>query len=1025
MSDDFGGLISDPSALNVGMIPRGSKVPQVDSGMTSVAKGIGVLGNLAAQVGPMMEKAAIDSEVKDFVTQYQTMHEGFRQGSINRSALTTQQREWETRLEKATPGMADAVKKQLGIQSLNVAEERESTSDLNNAATIYGNTHFQHIPDPEQRFQAGYVKVLQERRSALLHAQLKRDSEVQGWVDERKTRAVTDLTTQDFNDTINTHVRAAVGLYSKVDVNTPEGQKQALEIAQQLEGVGEVFKTQQHGLHQNAYGTEMVDKALGKAMSPLKSVVDNLRSNVKEVQEAQVKLLQYAATSQIQKVADSGNALGQMMLLTDDRGRVINTIIDKMIQEKGALLGFTESLGKVNTVGTSLKQTLQGGMASVKPNESGPQSHIAKTLASTKREAQLRTIKGANQRLHSTEVLVETLNKRHKEGNYNPEDAPSYGVTVSNVLDGLQMMKNTANANKLFRFYNSPEHDKIMAQADPTQRKALEAKVFSTALEVSRKAAKSIGGNLPSTLGYNAATGQWSFNVQQAQPYFPPQETDTEFPTDQGQTVDEEALRRLNRIGPEVRDTMNNMMAYMMKASKDDPRLASLSDIERGYLVAEQLRRAIGSNITIENGEAVGERVRVALEGKGSKDVTLQQALQDFQKDIGDTQQKLIFGDRAQAQPQQIGDTITPAPNPAPVERQEVFNIDNIQTVEATQPDGTRSVFNEDGTTTNYKPDGTVEVVLDEDEAKWRMSVAQALADVQNPMPDNLKAALKKPEAAPAVEKVLEDISEEGSLVQKVQKTAKLVAEGAETTFEQFKRTMKLVGKGAEQTWDEVKALASDIKWDLNPERIETNKQNTEGSLIMDKHAQMVVNAAVTNEKRPTFKSPIDEDFIDKMSQIIAMAESGGEENPQSATNDRTSATGYFQLVNDTRRSAAQSLINLSKETGDSVEDWVKSAAGRMSKDDHVKFVSNLNYEQQQALVVANWFSKNGSDLAFKKLAKGKMKQSDLRQFYMKFHHTQPSPVLARHFDRAFDYVGVERPDATADALRAASEALE
>lgn len=146
----------------------------------------------------------------------------------------------------------------------------------------------------------------------------------------------------------------------------------------------------------------------------------------------------------------------------------------------------------------------------------------------------------------------------------------------------------------------------------------------------------------------------------------------------------------------------------------------------------------------------------------------------------------------------------------------------------------------------------------------------------------------------------------------------------------------------------------------------------------------------------------IDENQLKLLASVIERAESGGESDPQTAKNPNTSATGYFQLVNDQRRTSAQSVIN---RMGDGAPDWIKQAAEPMSDEEHTQFVGSLSREQQETLFMARLFETRGSDKLLKRWIESGYDEEAAAQLYMRIHHTQPSSVLRRHFEVAYRQV--------------------
>jgi len=137
----------------------------------------------------------------------------------------------------------------------------------------------------------------------------------------------------------------------------------------------------------------------------------------------------------------------------------------------------------------------------------------------------------------------------------------------------------------------------------------------------------------------------------------------------------------------------------------------------------------------------------------------------------------------------------------------------------------------------------------------------------------------------------------------------------------------------------------------------------------------------------------VPDDKFKLLADVIQHAESGTSSDPQTVVSPKTSATGYYQLINDTRKTAARSILNRMPNA----PQWVKDAAGTMTKKQHVAFVGNLSKQQQQILMLNRLFEKAGSDELWKAWAASGYQAKGLEDIYVKLHHTKDEPAIRKH----------------------------
>ena len=154
-------------------------------------------------------------------------------------------------------------------------------------------------------------------------------------------------------------------------------------------------------------------------------------------------------------------------------------------------------------------------------------------------------------------------------------------------------------------------------------------------------------------------------------------------------------------------------------------------------------------------------------------------------------------------------------------------------------------------------------------------------------------------------------------------------------------------------------------------------------------------------EERTGVRVP--DDKLQLPADVIQHAESGISDDPQTEVNPDTSATGYYQLINDTRSTAAKSILKRMKAAKFNAPQWVHDAARTMTKKQHVAFVGNLSKQQQQVLMLNRLFESSGSlpagggDELWKAWAASGYQAKGLEDIYVKLHHTKDIPAIRKH----------------------------
>lgn len=158
-------------------------------------------------------------------------------------------------------------------------------------------------------------------------------------------------------------------------------------------------------------------------------------------------------------------------------------------------------------------------------------------------------------------------------------------------------------------------------------------------------------------------------------------------------------------------------------------------------------------------------------------------------------------------------------------------------------------------------------------------------------------------------------------------------------------------------------------------------------------------NISKTQERlKSRFNINLPPEKLKEFANQVANAETGVYENPTQmlSADPKSSAVGKWQFVNDSRRTAAQGILNRNPNA----PDWVKKAAKPMTDKAHTKFMQGLNESQQQDLFYARLAETKGSDALMAAWVKSGYDPRTAAEMYEKIHWAggRPSASIRRHF---------------------------
>jgi len=140
------------------------------------------------------------------------------------------------------------------------------------------------------------------------------------------------------------------------------------------------------------------------------------------------------------------------------------------------------------------------------------------------------------------------------------------------------------------------------------------------------------------------------------------------------------------------------------------------------------------------------------------------------------------------------------------------------------------------------------------------------------------------------------------------------------------------------------------------------------------------------------------QNFSDKVAEIESNSNT-------KAKNKNTTATGAFQFV----KGSVLPALNRMARFGE-LPDWAEPlketySKGDISNEEHRKLISNLNYDQQEAMFLADIFEKTidrpgYGDYLLRKVAQGDVEA--MKELYYKGHHTDPDEATIKRTNKIF-----------------------
>lgn len=929
-----GNALTEMTAPAVGAAPAATAAPATMSTAQSIVNGLGSLMDTAARALPIMEKKATDAAVKDFVNRRQALDVMISQNPTERAAYSTRLNSWEVSLEQASPAINASVKQQLGIKDLNVAEaraaqEQDSLAFMQAGKAVYEQSN---IPMPNESIliETGRDLVMTQRRTATELAILKTKTDLKTARDEDIVSSYTTAMTKDINDKHGSLLRAYSSLGSQVQPDNPKNMEAVDTMVRDLTSFknSEIAQwtayLQANGVMDNA----VISKILKNSLTLVDNQVDLLKSGNKQAQDFVSASLTAGRDSVMLNLLRSGNDLAQLIALGGPQG--LNTLVAAE-QNKNTLDSFSKVLkNAVNGVQsfTSTGNAPREIMKSV--FESGKEGTVAPVFKD--KESRLAYVQGVNTHMSSF----------HKFDGITTQDAAvSYGNTTSKLLDTVTGLDKFENMSFFLKSLQGDKHQAAMAKMPPTVQKALNAKIGGTALDVARKTIQTVG-TAEGAIIYNHQTGRYSVDTTKAGGSIVGRNAGATGPTllgllgstpftGQEETTKAEEWARL----PAAVKTLNEMTEILKSSMKDDPRVQNLSDVEKSYLLASSLK-GVNSAIAM-TGEINLDGKLTNVSSKG-ENTSLDGALSQLSLETAQAIQSNINPKAPAPVNTQVGDVITPAPNPPAVE-----TVPLIEDIPIEVKDG--------------RPQGMTDA-----------EVTQIVADTRlENLVKNTKEALGKNEQV-------------------------------------FIKDVKKNLSNSSDDW------ATQL-FDYISNKVQGTKEKIkEGSKPVLPESKIFVDAAASRG------ISIEPDKLKLLSMVIEKAESGGESDARTVKNPTTSATGYFQIVNNQRTTSAQSIINRYKKSGEAAPQWVLDAAKPMSKEEHTKFIGNLDRPQQEALFMARLFETNGSDKLIKDWINSGYNAEKAAEIYMRIHHTKPSTTLKTHFKIAERQVGKAMNSSTPDS---------
>ncbi len=903
--------LTDVSAPAVGTIGGGGggsvSVPSTAQSLGSAFAGI---AGTIAQAMPAFEKMAVESQTNDLVSRRHKLDAMIQQDPNRRTEFATKLKSWELDVEKAVPTVGASVKQTLGIKDLNISEERARVEADTLLFEQTGKAYYENsqmpVPSGVDVLETGRDIVLSRRKAALALQRLETELKLDETQDKVLVNRYSDVFSAEVTEVHGSLIRGYQTIISQIDPATTKGQETLGMLSTDLMQFRQTEAAQIRA-NMNAKGimdNTVIEGVINNSLKGVDSDIKSMRDGNKYEQEFAIAKYNAKETELKTKLLNSDNIGIQISTLAGNEG-----------------LATAAAAMRSSTPLTAWKKAFGDSITGASGISSRSAVIVNDVFESGKETATIPPFKTGEDRLAYVEGVAEHAKSFYKYDGVNTQDkASTYGNVTSKLLETVTGLQKFENMSHFLKSTRTDEHKAAMSKLPPSSQQALKAKMGGVALDVGRKTVQTVG-TVPGMYIYNSQTGRFTLDTSKSGEAIAGRNASVTGPTIVGsllatQFTGEEETTKAEEWSraPAAVKTLNEMADMFRESTRDDPRLKGLSDVEINYLFAESLGTATSSiNIT----SAIDLSGKLAKVDVGGESVTLDQALsklaaetdQAIQSNIGTTQQP-------QQEQGPVGDTITPAPNPADVEVVPLIEDMPIEIIDG-------------------RPEGMTDTQIGE------------LVQEQR------------------IQKLLGDVKDAG------------------ITEQNFKKEVKKSFGNMSDDWG-----TQLFDWVSNTfNKTEERVQEAKKPVLQE--SEVFVEAAKERGLN------IDQSQLKFLSAVIEQAESGGQGNPQTVKNPTTSATGYFQIINDQRRTSAQSIIN---RLGDKAPEWVKSAVKPMSEKEHVAYIGSLSREQQEALFMARLFETNGSDKKLKAWIESGYAPEKAADLYMTIHHTQPSTKLKGHF---------------------------
>ena len=184
---------------------------------------------------------------------------------------------------------------------------------------------------------------------------------------------------------------------------------------------------------------------------------------------------------------------------------------------------------------------------------------------------------------------------------------------------------------------------------------------------------------------------------------------------------------------------------------------------------------------------------------------------------------------------------------------------------------------------------------------------------------------------------------------------------------------------------------------ELTPKKVAPKIKAATTKAFSDSAAQTNINKTQERLKN-RFNIDLPPEKIKEFANQVGNTETGGfkDSTKMLSADPKSSATGKWQFVNDSRRTAAQSILNRNPNA----PAWVKKAATSMTDKAHRKFMQSLSESQQRDLFYSRLAETKGSDALMAAWVKSGYNPKTAAEMYEKIHWAggRPSASIRRHF---------------------------